>query len=405
MIENGLDRLLEHADALRSRQFGLLSHNAARTSSAEPILLALDRLRVRPEVLFAPEHGFHSVEQDMVPSDDEIDSFSGIATRSLYGDRVQSLQPTPEAFRDLDLLVVDLVDIGTRYYTYAATAVWAIEVALAAGVEVWLADRPNPLGGWLVEGPGIDPDLHSFVGAFDLPVRHGLTLGEIVTLVRHRAGLDSAGLKIWQVQGWQGSAMAAGGSWRWHAPSPNMPTRETATVYPGGCLIEATSVSEGRGTTRPFELIGAPWVDGPGLARSLTALSLSGVKWLPTRFRPQFQKHAGEVCEGVEVLVSDESVFNSFRSGVELIAALSLQGGTDFGWRPDAYEFVEDRHAIDLLTGSCRLRELLAAGEPLTDWLATWPNCERAFIEESETALLYSRSRAGASRADGRAGR
>ena len=215
-----------------------------------------------PAVLFGPEHGYYGVEQDMVPSEDQRDPWTGVPIRSLYGHSEQTLRPDAEAFAGLDLLLVDLQDVGSRYYTYAATATWAAEEALAAGCEVWVLDRPNPLGGEAVEGNLRQPGFESFVGAFAHPVRHGLTLGEIVRLEIARGEGASAGdpdgLEVWRLDGWRRAMLWPETGRPWIAPSPNMPTFATAVVYPGLCLLEGTRVSEGRGTTRPFNVFGAP---------------------------------------------------------------------------------------------------------------------------------------------------
>ena len=395
MILNGLDRLLREQPRLASRPYGLLSHAAATTSEHEPIATALARgLRAPPSVLFAPEHGFFSVEQDMVPSANATDPFTGIPTLSLYGSSVESLRPRLEAFSGLELLLIDLVDIGARYYTYAATALWAAEVALSAGLEVWIMDRVNPLGGREIEGNLPQPGFESFVGAFRVPVRHGLTLGELALLEADRQGWDREGLKIWELEGWQRQAPASAGvdnggsGWSWRAPSPNMPSLETAWVYPGSCLLEATELSEGRGTTRPFELIGGPDIDGMRLSTVMNDKGLKGVRYLPVQFRPQFQKQRNRVCSGVEIVVTDRSIFEPYRSGVELIAALLALDGERFAWRSQAYEFVVDRPAIDLLTGTDRFRRALSSGT-VADWVRSWRRDEESFREERRPFLLY----------------
>lgn len=389
MIENGLDRLLEHEGALRGRRYGLLSHCAAVSAALEPATQALaSRHAEPPSVLFAPEHGFFAAEQDMIGSEDSRDPVSGIPTVSLYGSDETSLRPSAEAFDGLDLLVVDLVDIGSRYYTYAATAVWSAEVAIGIGIEVWILDRPNPLGGLVIEGNFVEPGFYSLVGAFSVPVRHGLTLGELVLLQAGREGWDGDGLEVRTVEGWHREVPTEDRGWFWRAPSPNMPTRKTAWLYPGACLVEGTVVSEGRGTTRPFELIGAPGFDGRVLAATMNAKSLPGVRYLPVQFRPQFQKHAAELCSGVEVVVTDRTVFEPYRSGVELIAAMFDSGWEDFAWRRETYEFVRDRLAIDLLAGTNRFREALEGGE-VADWIRSWSADEESFLEERESVLLY----------------
>jgi uncharacterized protein YbbC (DUF1343 family) len=401
VVQTGLDRLLAEPARLAGRRYGLLAHGASITTSgnasgadlrpAHRALAAISGGRTPPQVLFGPEHGYYGVEQDMVAAAGGRDPWTGVPILSLYGDSAASLAPEPAAFAGLDLLLIDLQDVGTRYYTYAATAVWAAEAALAAGSEVWVLDRPNPLGGEVVEGNLPEPGFDSFVGAFSTPVRHGLTLCELVLLEAKRRGWEGL-LRIWEMAGWRRSMRWEETGLPFVAPSPNMPTATTAVVYPGGCLVEATELSEGRGTTRPFQLTGAPGLDPVALADRLNALALPGASFLPTYFRPQFQKHAGEVCGGVEIVVTDPGSFRSCRAGVELLAAIHDIAPEIFAWRQAAYEFVADRPAIDLLTRTARCRAAIDHGrrDDLLAWCASWEADEAAFREECAEILLYS---------------
>jgi uncharacterized protein YbbC (DUF1343 family) len=386
----GLDRLLAAPAALAGRRYGLLAHGASLTRDARPIHLALAGRAVPPAALLGPEHGFYGIEQDMVSAAGGRDPWTGVPVVSLYGDGEHTLRPSPDAFAGLDLLVIDLQDVGARYYTYAATAVWAAEVALAAGCEVWVLDRPNPLGGEVVEGNLPRPGFESFVGAFRLPVRHGLTLGELVRLEARRRGWLEKKLRIWEMEGWRRGMRWEETGLPWVAPSPNMPTPATALIYPGGCLVEATELSEGRGTTRPFQLTGAPGLDPVALADALDALALPGAAWVPTYFRPQFQKHRGEACGGVELMVTDPAAFRSYRTGVELLAAAHRIAPDLFAWRAAPYEFVTDRPAIDLLTGGTECRAAIESGAGPAEWIATWEADEESFRAERREILLYS---------------
>jgi uncharacterized protein YbbC (DUF1343 family) len=395
MLLTGLDRLLADAGRLAGRRYGLLAHAASLTAGCEPAHLALAASGVvAPAVLFGPEHGLHGAEQDMVPAAGGREPWTGVPVRSLYGESAESLRPEPGAFEGLDLLVVDLQDVGTRWYTYAATAVWAAEAALAAGCEVWVLDRPNPLGGEVVEGNLPAAGMESFVGAFRLPVRHGLTLGELVRLEAGRRGWADGAVGVWEVAGWlRGERWGDAARWRrpWPVPSPNMPSAATALVYPGTCLVEATEVSEGRGTARPFEQVGAPWVDPVGLAGRLGERGLPGVRFVPVYFRPQSHKHAGELCGGVALAVTDGDAFEPYRTGVELLAALRASSPGDFAWRRRPYEFEVDRPAIDLLTGGEECRRAVDSGDraALEAWIGSWAADEAAFRDERRPALLY----------------
>lgn len=398
MILTGLDRLLAEPGVLAGRRYGLLAHAASLTADLRPAHLALAATGHGPAALFGPEHGYHGVEQDMVPAAGGREPWTGLPVHSLYGDAADSLRPRPEAFAGLDLLLVDLQDVGARYYTYAATAVWAAEAALAAGCAVWVLDRPNPLGGVAVEGNLPRPGYESFVGAFRLPVRHGLTLGELVLLEAGRRGWGD-GLEVREIVGWRRGRLwgePADGAPPWPAPSPNMPSAATARVYPGTCLVEATELSEGRGTTRPFELVGAPWIDPLGLAGRLARRDLPGVRFVPTYFKPQFHKHAGQVCGGVALAVTSAHDFQPVRTGVEVLAALYESSPADFAWRRAPYEFVADRPAVDLLTGDDRCRRAIEAGDrrALTAWMESWADDEEAFRRQRRAALLYPESSA-----------
>jgi uncharacterized protein YbbC (DUF1343 family) len=388
MIATGLERLLEDPGALAGRRFGVLAHGASVTAQLVPIHLALAGRGLTPAALFGPEHGYYGVEQDMVASRDERDTWTGAPVVSLYGDSACSLRPSPAAFRGLECLLIDLQDVGARYYTYPATAVWAAQAAQAAGCEVWVLDRPNPLGGEILEGNRLEAGFESFVGAFSIPVRHGLTLGELVRLEARR-GRWPEPPRVLAMQGWRRSMLWAETGLPWVAPSPNMPTPRTAETYPGGCLVEATELSEGRGTTRPFQLTGAPGIDPPALAARLAAAALEGVRFLPTYFKPQFQKHRGAVCGGVETVVTDAKRFRPYRCGIEILLACRELAPAAFRWRREPYEFVIDRPAIDLLTGGDAFRLALESGRGLDDWLATWPAHEAAFREERDEILLY----------------
>jgi uncharacterized protein YbbC (DUF1343 family) len=389
MIRTGLDRLLADPARLAGRRYGLLAHGASITVDARPIHRALAAGPAGPpSALFGPEHGFYGIEQDMVAAAGGTDPWTGAPIVSLYGDSEHTLKPCPCAFAGLDLLIIDLQDVGSRYYTYAATAVWSAEAALAAGCEVWVLDRPNPLGGEGVEGDLPRPGYESFVSAFRLPVRHGLTLGELVLLEARRRGWTGP-LEVWAMEGWRRGMSWSDTGLPWIAPSPNMPTILTALVYPGGCLVEATELSEGRGTTRPFQLTGAPHLDPSALADALAARGLPGVAFVPTYFRPQFQKHAKQACGGVELVVTDPAAFQPYRTGVELLDTVRRLSPERFAWRHAPYEFVADRPAIDLLTGGPECREAIEAAHGLEGWIAAWRDDERAFREERREVLLY----------------
>ena len=387
-VATGLERVLDdRLDALAGKRIGLIGNPTAvdaRLRHAVDLLAAHPAIDLR--VLFGPEHGLRADAQDMISVDEARDARTGLPVYSLYGADEVSLTPRPESLAGLDAVVFDVQDVGSRYYTYVWTMVLAMRACAAAGVAFVVLDRPNPIGGQLVEGGAIAPGYHSFVGLRSLPNRHGLTAGEIARWAAHEEKLDLA-LEVVTMRGWQRSMYFEDTGLPWIMPSPNMPTRDTALVYPGMCLVEGTELSEGRGTTRPFELAGAPFVDSDALAADLA--DLPGLVARPLVFRPQFQKCAGQACGGVQLHVVDREAFRPYLTGVAFLRAIRRRWPEHFAWRTRAYEFVGDIPAIDLLAGSALLREGIDAGATLADLAATWADAEAAFHAERAPWLLY----------------
>ena len=397
-VASGLEILCaERLDLCRGRRVSVLCHPASVDVQLVHVVDRLMAAGVRPVRLFGPEHGVRGEAQDMVSVEGERDGRTGIAVTSLYGQSLESLQPTREALADTDLLLVDLQDIGSRYYTFIWTMALSMQAATGAGVAVVVLDRPNPIGGTAVEGGEVQKGYESFVGLASLPVRHGLTIGEVARLVR--AGIPWGGprfaapldldLTVVSMRGWRRHDSFEATGLSWVLPSPNMPTVDTAFVYPGLCLIEGTNVSEGRGTTRPFEIIGAPFIDGFRLAERLAGHQLPGVHFRPLWFRPTFHKFAGQVCGGIQVHVTDRAVFQPYRCGIAILRELREVGGEAFRWRREPYEFVSDRLAIDLLTGSDAIRTGIERDLSLAELEATWSLAQRRFAERRQPHLLY----------------
>lgn len=367
-METGLDRLrgvTTLVDRLRSCRVGLLAHPASVTRGLVHISDELSALGIKPALLFGPEHGYGGEAQDMVGVAGAVDARTGAPIVSLYGDRFDDLVPQAEHLARIDLLLVDLADVGARYYTFVWTALLALRAAARVGVPVVVLDRPNPLGGVAVEGATQRSGHLSFVGLEPVPIRHALTLGEMLALFAERDRLsigEGRALEIVAVQGWDRGALAASWDRPFVLPSPNMPTADTALVYPGGCLLEGTNLSEGRGTTRPFEIVGAPWLDGARLARDLADTGLPGFVARPLTFRPTFQKHAGVICGGVQIHVTHPHDFRPVAAYVALVALARAQRPDEFRFRTERYEYVDDIPAFDLLTGSGQAREAIEAG-------------------------------------------
>jgi uncharacterized protein YbbC (DUF1343 family) len=398
VVETGLDVLCrERLDLCRGRRVAVLCHPASVDGELGHAVDRLIAAGVHPVRLFGPEHGVRGEAQDMIGVGHGRDARTGIPVRSLYGETFESLAPAAADLRDVDVLVVDLQDVGSRYYTYVWTMALAMGVAAAAGAAVVVLDRPNPLGGLAIEGGPVEPGFESFVGLGSLAVRHGMTAGEIARLVV--AGIPWGGprfatplacdLTVVPMRGWRRAMSFEETGLPWVLPSPNMPTPDTAFVYPGLCLLEATNLSEGRGTTRPFEIVGAPFLDGHRLASTLGDLALPGVRFRPLSFRPMFHKFAGRSCGGVQIHVTDRRAFRPYRTGIALLAAARAQAPDDFRWRTEPYEFVADPPAIDLLTGSAAVRRAIEAGAQVHDIAAGFEPFEREFAARRRDALVY----------------
>jgi uncharacterized protein YbbC (DUF1343 family) len=387
-VTTGLEALAADPALLRGRRWALLANQAAVTSELVPAWHALAAVGGAPVRLFAPEHGLWGVAQDMETVTHEVEPALGVPVLSLYGHTAATLAPRQEDVLDLDAVIVDLPDIGCRYYTFAATLAHTMSACAQAGVEVVVCDRPNPLGGAAIEGGGVEAGCRSFVSELQVPVRHGMTLGELALLLRDERHSDLT-LTVVTCRGWKRRQWWDETGLPWVAPSPNMPTLLTASLYPGACLLEATELSEGRGTTRPFQLLGAPWLDGNALQRRLAAVALPGIAFRATRFRPVFQKHAGAECGGIEWHVTDREALRPLEAGVIVLREVRALHPLEFAWRSLPYEFVADVPAIDLLTGSPAAREVIEGRRDADGVFAEWSDHCREFRERRSRFLLY----------------
>lgn len=391
-VRTGLERLTaQGAGLLSGKRVGLLAHAASVTADfqyAWDVLASLPGVRL--QALFSPEHGLMGTHQDQesVSSPGGASFFQGLPLHSLYGETARSLRPRPEVLSELDALLVDLQDVGSRYYTFIYTLSHCMEACGDRDLEVWVLDRPNPLGGRKVEGRPLLPGFESFVGRYALPVRHGLTIGECAVVFREVFGVR-CGLRIVPMTGWRRSMWFDRTGLPWIAPSPNMPTLDTATVYPGMCLIEGTNLSEGRGTTRPFEIVGAPWIDPWTLARELQGFDLPGVSFRPIWFKPTFHKYANQICGGIQIHVRDRERFLPFRTGAYLLKAVAGLWPEAFRWRKDPYEFETKRLAIDLLAGGSWLREAVEGARDLETCLSEGDAAAQRFQKQIKPLWLY----------------
>ena len=394
-VRLGLDVLVDERFArLRGLRVGLLCHAASVASDLRHVTLHLRDAGIEVKRCFGPEHGIWADAQDMIAVDDgtAIEPVTGAPVRSLYGTDEESLAPRLEDLRDLDVLLVDLQDVGARYYTYIYTAALAARVAAKAGCRVLLCDRPNPLGGERVEGALTGDDHRSFVGLWPLPVRHGLTIGEVVCLLAEREGFG-AEIEVVEMQGWRRAMYHDDTGVPWVQPSPNMPTLDTALVYPGMCLLEGTELSEGRGTTRPFELVGADFIDPFALSAELARTPVGGVVWRPAFVRPTFHKFGGRTIGATALHVVDRAAFEPLRAGLHYLGAVRRLYGDRLRWREAVYEFVGDRLAIDLLFGGVEARGLIEAGAEvgaLDGLWKQWQHDAHRFAEARRPHLRYS---------------
>jgi molybdopterin-guanine dinucleotide biosynthesis protein MobB len=387
-LESGLDVLLAGGAPLPRGRLGLLCNPASVTLDFVPAPQALLAAGLDVRVLFGPEHGLTGAAQDMEAV--AAGEPSRLPVISLYGETFDDLSPKDEHLEDLDAVVCDLPDVGSRYYTFVWTIALVMKECARRKIPVWVLDRPNPLGGEAVEGNLPEEKLLSFVGLHPVPVRHGMTAGEIArwTNATQGFGCDLTVVPL-RKAGRAPTRLEIAETPAWVLPSPNMPTPDTALVYPGACLLEGTNLSEGRGTTRPFELLGAPWLDADDAAARANALGMPGVAFRPHVFKPTFQKHAGKTCGGVQVHVTDTAAFRPYETYLRLLKALFDMDPDRFRWRTEKYEYRDDVPAIDLLTGTATYRRLVAAGEPLDAWIASFRDDIARFAPSRASSLLY----------------
>jgi uncharacterized protein YbbC (DUF1343 family) len=366
---------------LRGQRLAVLTHAAAIDRRGRHVLTVLEELGASPQIVFTPEHGLFADAQAEEAVSDAIAPADGAESAgpriiSLYGGTKERLSPTPEELEGIELLVIDLADVGSRYYTYVWTALLAARAAAAKGIHTVVLDRPNPISGdpSTIEGMPQREGFLSFVGLEPLPIRHALTIGEIIAHFFERDGLalgPEGALSVARVLGWERHRGADAWGRPFIMPSPNMPTLETALVYPGGCLLEGTNLSEGRGTTAPFQLVGAPFLDGAALAQALSEAGTPGVMVRPVTFKPTFEKHAGQRCSGVMLHVTTPSLFRPVATYLTLITLARAQAPEAFEFRTTPYEFESTIPAFDLLTGSSEARTAIAAGASAEDVVAT----------------------------------
>ena len=385
-VRLGTDLLLASGD-LRGRRVGVVANPASIDGSFGHIV---DRLASAPDVtlaaVFGPQHGFRADLQDnMIESPHVQDARRRVPVYSLYS---ETREPTADMLAGVDVLVIDLQDVGARIYTFIYTMANCLRAAARHHVPVIVCDRPTPIGGDAVEGPVLEDGYQSFVGLFPIPMRHGMTIGELARLFNEHYGIG-ADLRVQPMEGWQRSMYWDETGLPWVMPSPNMPTLDTAVVYPGAVLYEGTMLSEGRGTTRPFELLGAPWIDAEPLAESMNRQALDGVRFRPVIFEPTFHKHARQACGGCQIHVTDRRRFRPVQCAVALLRAFYDADPEQFAWRQPPYEYEHELMPIDILAGSSSLRSQIEGGIAWEEIAAGWDAPTRAFDETRRRFLLY----------------
>ncbi len=388
----GIDRLIaEDFERLKGRNIALVCNQASVATGWEhglfPFCRAAATGKFEIVAAFGPQHGIWGHTQDnMIEWEGYRDAKTGLNFYSLYGEH---RKPTPEMLKGIDLLVIDLPDVGARYYTFIWTMALCLEACHELGTPVMILDRPNPIRGDIVGGTMLDPELSSFVGLHPIPTQHGLTIGELAQLLKARyfEGLE---LEVVTMDGWKRSMDYAQTGAPWVMPSPNMPTLDTAWVYPGMCLLEGTNVSEGRGTTRPFEMFGAPWVDGDAYCADMNQMNLPGVHFRPITFQPTFHKFAGAVCGGAFIHVTDRAAYQSTATGVAILHRLRQY--PEFQYKEPPYEYVWDRDPIDILLGQYWLRKAIDDQAPIQEILGKMAAESAGFHDDPlvRDSLLYN---------------
>jgi len=385
-VHLGSDRVLE-SDTLDGRRVGVVCNPASVDGELRHIV---DRLAQHPRAqltaVFGPQHGFRSdVQENMIETGHSRDADRRVPIYSLYS---ETRQPTAKMLRDLDVLVIDLQDVGTRIYTYIYTMAHCLIAGRMHGVKVIVCDRPNPIGGMGVEGPMLVSGFESFVGQYPIPMRHGMTIGEIARLFNDQFSIG-ADLQVVPMTGWRREAYWDETGLPWVLPSPNIPTVDTAAVYPGSVLFEGTNVSEGRGTTKPFELLGAPWVVSESFTDAMNRLDLPGVRFRPVVFEPTFHKHAGISCGGCQIHVTNRATFPAVETGVALMSAFRAADPQRFRWRDPPYEYEQNKPPIDILAGSSDLREQIERGTPARTIARSWEDAVGEFTRLRTRFLMY----------------
>jgi len=382
-VTAGVDVLLRKPSAiLGSSRVGLITNPAGVTNK---LVSTIDAFYRHPQIdlvaLYGPEHGVRGDLQDGIPEKHYRDPATGLPVSSLYG---EAEKPSADMLEGVEALVFDIQDVGVRFYTYISTLKYALEAAAEEGIPLIVLDRPNPIKGDSIEGNIPDPGFASFVCSYLIPIRYGMTIGELAQFINSEA---RANLRVVKMEGWRRCMWFDVTGLPWVQPSPNIPTLETATVYPGTCFFEGTNISEGRGTTRPFEYLGAPWIDGAKWAEELSSLGLSGVMFRSCHFTPTFSKYKGEQCSGVQVHVLNRDIYMPVKTALQMIASAYNLWSEDFEWR--SVEEGEQPYYFDLLAGTDSVMKAITRGVSIDEIVESWQDDLESFMEQRNRYLLY----------------
>jgi uncharacterized protein YbbC (DUF1343 family) len=387
VVKTGCDIIgTESCRRLKGKRIGLLVNPASVTRTLRSTIDVLVSNGIRLERLFGPQHGLQgNTQANMIEWEGFTHPALGIPVYSLYGEH---RAPSRQMLDGLECVVIDLPDVGARPYTYLWTSLLMIRACAESGIEVVVLDRPNPIGGATVEGMLLAEEYQSFVGLFPLPMRHGLTIGEALAMMNAKGAIGCE-LRVVKMEGWNRTMLFDDTALPWVLPSPNMPTPDTSLVYPGTVLLEGTNISEGRGTTKPFEIIGAPWIEPHAFAAEVTSHGLRGVSFRPLRFSPTWDKYAHELCGGIQVHVTDRKRFQPVRCGATIIATAKRLFARHFQWREPPYEYEYKLPPIDIISGSPALREAIDSETDLSSLFEAWEQDEKRFRAERKPFLLY----------------
>ena len=384
----GLSKLRDELlSELSNAKVAVLCNQASVDENLTNVVDILAGSRAKLIKIFAPEHGFFGAAQDRIAIKNSTHPKYGIPIISMYGDTADSLMPKKEMLVGLDIVLIDLQDVGARYYTFVWSAALMMKQAAQAGVEIWVLDRLNPISG-IVEGPVQEDSYLSFVGLYPLPIRHGMTIGEILSYIA-REYIPQAKLEVILLDGWKRDMWFDDTGLSWVPPSPNMPSLSTAIVYPGMCLLEGTNISEGRGTTRPFEVFGAPWIKSFELCEKLNELKLPGVKFLPWRFTPMFSKYAGQTCDGAMMFVTDRKAFRPVLTAIAIIKTIHELYREKFKFINPPYEFETEKLPFDILCGTPEIRRMIEEGSKIDEMKDFIDGNAREYQAKLQKYLLY----------------